>query len=120
MVKKFDNGAAVQGDEPLTLMLIPELYAAPFMAYLTLESHINMLRDSLVVKDEEEETDYEDSAMDSIRMKALLFTKDSANVRRRAEEMAWLHVLLDDIPGNKIPRLVAHRGEYKLLAYHML
>ena len=58
--------------------------------------------------------------MDRIRKKASLFTKDSADVRRRAEEMVWLHDLLDNIPGNEVPRLVAHRGEYKLLAYHML
>mmetsp|Transcript_44552 Transcript_44552/g.93489 ORF Transcript_44552/g.93489 Transcript_44552/m.93489 type:complete len:536 (+) Transcript_44552:114-1721(+) len=110
LVKKFDKGAVARGDELLTSTLIPELYSAPFMAYPTLEAHIETLRDSLVVAEEEEELD-EDSVMYSIRKKTILSTKDSADVKRRADEMSWLHdMLANGIPGSIIPSLVAHRG----------
>lgn len=110
LVKKFDKGATARGDDMLTSTLIPELYSATFMAYPILEGHIETLRDTLEFKDEEEEMD-DDSAMHSIRQKALLSTKDSADVKRRADEMSWLHDLLENIPSSEIPRLVAHRGK---------
>lgn len=55
LVKKFDKGAVARGDTMLTPTLVPELFSAPFMAYPTLEAHIETLRDSLVVNDNEEE-----------------------------------------------------------------
>eukprot|EP00579_Thalassiosira_antarctica_P014719 CAMPEP_0201942440 /NCGR_PEP_ID=MMETSP0903-20130614/49045_1 /ASSEMBLY_ACC=CAM_ASM_000552 /TAXON_ID=420261 /ORGANISM="Thalassiosira antarctica, Strain CCMP982" /LENGTH=498 /DNA_ID=CAMNT_0048484831 /DNA_START=48 /DNA_END=1541 /DNA_ORIENTATION=- len=110
LVKKFDKGAVDRDDDMLTSTLIPELYSAPFMAYPTLEGHIETLRDSLAVEEEEEELD-EDSVMHSIRQRTTLSTKDSTDVKRRADELSWLHdMLARSIPDSEIPRLVAHRG----------
>ena len=60
--------------------------------------------------DEEEDME-EDSVMYSIRKKASLSTKDSSDVKRRADELSWLHDTLANIPSSDIPSLVAHRGE---------
>lgn len=109
LVKKFDKGAMDRGDDMLTSNLIPELYSSPLMAYPTLEGHIETLRDSWVVKDEEEEMD-DDSVMHSIRQKASLSTKESADVKRRADELSWLHDMLASIPSSEMPSIVAHRG----------
>lgn len=109
LVKKFDKSALARGDDMLTSILLPELYSAPLVAYPTLESHIETLRDSVVVNDEEEDLD-EDSAMYSIRQKTSLSTQDSNAVKRRADELSWLHGMLANVPTSEIPSLVAHRG----------
>jgi hypothetical protein len=115
LVKKFDKCAIARGDDMLTSTLIPELYSAPLMAYPTLEGHIETLRDSLAVEEDDETEDIDgvddDSIMHSIRRKTALVTKDSADVRRRADELSWLHDMLAGVPSGEIPRLVAHRGE---------
>ncbi|KAL3808367.1 hypothetical protein ACHAXA_005338 [Cyclostephanos tholiformis] len=112
LVKKFDKCAIARGDDMLTSTLIPQLYSAPLMAYPTLEGHIETLRDSMAVEDDEEEIDGvdDDSIMHSIRRKTAFVTKDSADVRRRADELSWLHDMLAGVPSGEIPRLVAHRG----------
>ena len=110
LVKKFDKSALARGDDMLTSILLPELYSAPLVAYPTLESHIETLRDSVVVNDEEEDLD-EDSAMYSIRQKTSLSTQDSNAVKRRADELSWLHGMLANVPTSEIPSLVAHRGK---------
>ena len=118
LVKKFDKGAIARGDDMLTSTLIPELYSAPLMAYPILEGHIETLRDSLAVQDDSETEVDDDSIMHSIRRKTALVTKDSADVRRRADELSWLHDMLANIPSSEIPRLVAHRGELGLHGCH--
>ena len=110
-VEKFDKRAVARGDKTLTSTLIPQLHSAPFVAYPTLEGHVETLRDLLVMKEEEEEP-CEDFDMHSIRHKVSLTTKDSVDMRRRADEMFWLHdMLARGIPNILIPKLVAHRGE---------
>jgi hypothetical protein len=112
LVKKFDKGALARGDDMLTSTLLPELYSASLMAYSTLESHIETLRDSFMSMNDEEETELdEDCVMYSIRQKASLATKESFEVKRRAGELSWLRDMLAKISPNEIPRLVAHRGE---------
>ena len=84
------------------------------MAYPTLEGHIEALRDSLVVEEGEEELD-KDSGRHSIRQKTTLTTKDSADVKQRADELSWLHdMLAKNIPDSESPRLVARRGKFFL------
>ena len=118
LLKKFDKGAIARGDDMLTSTLIPELYSAPLMAYPILEGHIETLRDSLAVQDDSETELDDDSIMHSIRRKTALVTKDSADVRRRADELSWLHDMLANIPSSEIPRLVAHRGELDVHGCH--
>jgi hypothetical protein len=50
--------------------------------------------------------------------KTALVNKDSADVRRRADELSWLHDMLANIPSSEIPRLVAHRGELDVDGCH--
>ena len=114
LVKKFDKGAVARGDDMLTSTLIPELYSSPLMAYPTLEIHIETLRDSLLVMDDEETEADEDSVMHSIRKKATLSNKDQSDVKRRADELSWLHDMLASIPSIDVPSLVAHRGKIYL------
>jgi hypothetical protein len=118
LVKKFDKGAIARGDDMLTSTLIPELYSAPLMAYPTLEGPIETLRDSLAVEDDSETEVDDDSIMLSIRRKTALVTKDSADVRRRADELSWLHDMLASIPSSEFPGLVAHRGEHNVYGCH--
>jgi hypothetical protein len=72
LVKKFDKGAIVRGDNMLTSTLIPELYSAPLMAYPILEGHIETLRDSLAMQDDSETEFDDDCIMHSIRRKTAL------------------------------------------------
>ena len=113
LVKKFDKNAVGRGDDLLSSTILPELYSSPMMAYSTLEVHIEMFRDTLGhVKDTEEDTDTDtDSIMHSLRKKATLATKDSFDVKRRADELAWLHdTITNNVPSTVLPSLVAHRG----------
>ena len=113
LVKKFDKNAVGRGDDLLSSTLLPELYSSPMMAYSTLEVHIEMFRDTLGhVKDAEDDTDTDtDSIMHSLRKKATLATKDSFDVKRRADELAWLHdTIANNVPSTVLPSLVGHRG----------
>ena len=109
LAKKFDKRAVARGDSLLTSALLPQLYAAPFMAYTNLEGHIETLRDSLIVEEEEDEL-IEDSEMHVIKQKATAATKDSMDVKRRAAELSWLHDMAGRIPEKELSCLVAHRG----------
>eukprot|EP00957_Ditylum_brightwellii_P153881 11712963-Ditylum_brightwellii.AAC.1 len=55
LVKKYDKQATDRGDDILTTSLLPELYSAPVMNAPAIERYIEILRDKLVVSDEEEE-----------------------------------------------------------------
>ena len=122
LVKKFDKGALARGDDMLTPTLIPKLYSSSIMAYPTLEGHIETIRDSLSVEDydtdddlDDDEVDDDDSVMLSIRRKTSLMTTDSTVVKRRAEELTWLHDMLSSFAASSdsspiLSRLVAHRG----------
>ncbi len=113
LVKKYDKQATARGDDILTTSLLPELYSAPVMDAPAIEQYIEILRDKLVVSDEEEEESL-DEYMTSIKEKTQLgsISKDALDVQRRASEMFWLHDLMkNQIPEADIPMLVAHRGE---------
>lgn len=119
LVKKFDKSALARGDDMLTPTLIPKLYSSSIMAYPTLEGHIEKLRDSLAEDydtdddPDDDEADDDDSVMLSIRRKTSLMTTDSTVVKRRAEELSWLHDMLAGFASSDSPllsRLVAHRG----------
>ncbi len=117
LVKKHDKQATERGDDILTTSLLPELYSAPVMDAPTIERYIEILREKLVVSDEEEEESL-DEYMSSIKEKTQLgsISKDAQEVQRRASEMFWLHDLIkNQIPENNIPMLVAHRGEKSCL-----
>eukprot|EP00574_Skeletonema_japonicum_P011984 CAMPEP_0201730694 /NCGR_PEP_ID=MMETSP0593-20130828/23127_1 /ASSEMBLY_ACC=CAM_ASM_000672 /TAXON_ID=267983 /ORGANISM="Skeletonema japonicum, Strain CCMP2506" /LENGTH=510 /DNA_ID=CAMNT_0048223291 /DNA_START=57 /DNA_END=1589 /DNA_ORIENTATION=+ len=112
LVKKYDKQATARGDDILTTSLLPELYSAPVMDAPAIEGYIEILRDKLVVSDEEEEESL-DEYMTSIKEKTQLgsISKDALDVQRRASEMFWLHDLIkNQIPEADIPMLVAHRG----------
>ncbi|KAL7546480.1 hypothetical protein ACHAWF_009814 [Thalassiosira exigua] len=110
LVKKFDKGAGARGEDILTTSLIPELYCSALMAYPTLEGNIETLRESLTVKEDEIESLDEDSAIHSIRKHATLSTQDNNAVKRRADELSWLHNTVSNIPHSELSSLVAHRG----------
>jgi glycerophosphoryl diester phosphodiesterase len=112
LVKKFDKGALARGDEQLTSTLLYELYSASFSSYVSLEGHIETLRDLLVVSEEEEDDEVEsDDEIYSYQEKSSLSSHhDGAVVKRRAEEQNWLTSMLASIPPNEISYLVAHRG----------
>jgi len=114
LVKKFDKGASARGDDLLTATLFPELYSACFMAYQSLEIYIDIMRDSLVVsEDEEEEEDILDDDEDNQYNFQQRFQKEVVVVRRRADELSWLHNTISTIsclPFNLLSSLVAHRG----------
>mmetsp|Transcript_22872 Transcript_22872/g.35375 ORF Transcript_22872/g.35375 Transcript_22872/m.35375 type:complete len:511 (-) Transcript_22872:64-1596(-) len=112
LVKKYDKQATDRGDDILTTSLLPELYSASVMNAPAIERYIEILRDKLVVSDEEEEESL-DEYMTSIKEKTQLTSssKDALDVQRRASEMFWLHDLIENkIPQADIPMLVAHRG----------
>ena len=98
LVKKFDKGALARGDELLTSTLFPDLYSASFMAYPCLEGYIDILRDSLVVSEDEEEDIDEDSDIYPIGQNMLSSQKSINAEKRRAEELSWLHNTLASIP----------------------
>ncbi|KAL9189154.1 hypothetical protein ACHAXT_011644 [Thalassiosira profunda] len=106
----FDDIVRLSGRSEQDLRGLPHEEAVRLYVS-TLEEcrHLETLRDSLAMKEEESELD-EDSVLYSIRKKANLSTQDSTAVKRRAEEMAWLHETLASIPSSVVPRLVAHRG----------
>ena len=116
LVKKFDKGAVARGDNLLTPTLIPELYSAQFMGHPALEHHIETLRDLLVVAEDKEEEilegEEEDAQMNVIRQKTSMTTKDSNDVKRRAEELSWLQDMARSIPSKEMKSLVAHRGMF--------
>lgn len=82
------------------------------MAYPTLEVHIETLRDLLVGKDDELTDNEESSVMHSLRRKAKMATKDSFDVKRRADELSWLNDTMASIPSGLTQSLVAHRGTF--------
>ena len=113
LVKKYDKHCIARGDDILTNSLLPELYSSSVMDASVLVRYIEILRDKLVMSEEEEEEESLDEYMSSIREKTQL--KNSANDsldERRASEMFWLHDLfMNKIPKCNIPMLVVHRGE---------
>lgn len=111
LVKKFDKGALARGDEQLTSSLLYELYSASFSSYLSLDSYIEVFRDSLVVSDDEDEEEDSDNEIISYQDKSTLVSHhDSAAVKRRAEENAWLTSMVANIPPMELSAIVAHRG----------
>jgi len=113
LVKKYDKQATARGDDIMTIPLLPELYSAPIMDAVSIETYIEILRDRLVDSEEDEEESL-DEYMASIKEKTQLTSsaKDALDVQRRASEMFWLHDLIQNkIPKSGIPMLVAHRGE---------
>ena len=125
LVKKYDKQATARGDEILTTVLLPELYSASIMDAPALERYIDLLRDKLVMSEEEEEESL-DEYMSSIKEKTQQLTssaKDALDVQRRQSEMFWLHDLFKNkIPQSYTPMLVAHRGENALfcIQIHLL
>lgn len=118
LVKKYDKQATARGDDILTTILLPELYSSAIMDAPMLERYIDLLRDKLVMSDEEEEESL-DEYMSSIKQKTQTqltsSAKDALDVQRRASEMFWLHDLFTNkIPQDDIPMLVAHRGEMRM------
>lgn len=118
LVKKYDKQATARGDDILTTILLPELYSSAIMDAPMLERYIDLLRDKLVVSDEEEEESL-DEYMSSIKQKTQTqltsSAKDALGVQRRASEMFWLHDLFTNkISQDDIPMLVAHRGEMRM------
>ncbi|KAL7458188.1 hypothetical protein ACHAWC_010626 [Mediolabrus comicus] len=112
LVKKYDKQATARGDDILTTILLPELYSSAIMDAPTLDRYIDLLRDKLVVSDEEDDESL-DEYMSSIKQKTQLTSsaKDAFDVQRRATEMFWLHDLFTNkISQADIPMLVAHRG----------
>ena len=58
-----------------------------------------------------------DSVLHSIRQRTTLSTKDITDLKRRADELSWLHdndMLARSIPDSEIPIIVAHRGKLLL------
>lgn len=113
LVKKYDKQATARGDDIMTPSLLPELYSAPVMDAPAIETYIDILRDQLVDSDEEEEESL-DEYMASIKERTQLTSsaKDALDVQRRANEVFWLHDLIENkIPQDDMPMLVAHRGE---------
>ena len=113
LVKKYDKHARERGDDILTVSLLPLLYSAPVMDASSIEKYIETLREKLVVSDDEDEESL-DEYMSLIRNKTRFTSnsKDAFDVQKRADEMFWLHDLIQNkVPPANIPMLVAHRGE---------
>lgn len=110
LVKKFDKGALARGDDLLTSAMFPDLYSASFMSYRSLDNYIGMMRDTLGVSEEDEETTAEDENEDTLNSFQRKHRNDDVVIQGRSDELSWLHNTLARLPYLMLTSLVAHRG----------
>jgi hypothetical protein len=129
LVKKFDKEADQRGDDHLSPILLPEVYAANFtVGQPTLEAGLALLRTQLGLDDDDDEEEQKYSEMpedqqfwledndkdESSFWKSRSRADSAADMRlvgKRLLELKWLRELCADLDQDReVGKLVSHRG----------